>query len=280
MSRFNSIQSLFSLENKTAIITGAAGYFGKAFSESLLFSGARVILFGRGLKISEFSNDLRSRYGKEKVEHYQVDLYDEKEYEKCLLEAVNDNNTIDILINNAFDFSKETGFNDPSGRLEHISKEQWMRCFESGVYWHSLAVQIVGEKMKKQTNGSIINISSMYAIVSPDPDLYIGEEVLNPPSYGAAKAALIAFTRYVASFYGEFNIRCNAIVPGAFPNLDPRSYNSPKNEAFIQKLAERTVLKRVGRLDDLKGALVFLASDASSYITGQVIIVDGGWTVR
>jgi len=276
----NHIQLLFSLENKTAIVTGASGYFGKAFSEYLVEAGAKVILFGRGNKIKELSNSINMKYGDGRSDYYIVDFYNEGEYRRCLKDAVDSNENIDILVNNAYEFSKATGFNDPSGSLEGISKEQWMKSYESGVYWHALATQVVIEKLKRQGSGSIINISSMYAIVSPDPKLYEGVDLLNPPSYGAAKSALIAFTRYTASFYGEYNIRCNALVPGAFPNIDPDSYNSPKNEDFIKKLSERTVLKRTGTLKDLKGALILLSADASSYITGQTIVVDGGWTIR
>lgn len=274
------IGSLFSLENKVAIVTGAAGYFGKAFSEGLLFAGARVILYGRGEKIEAFAKLLKTKHGDEKVDYYQVDLYDDCSYRECLQKTMNSNTTIDILVNNAYEFSKETGFNDLSGRIENISKEQWMKGLECGIYWYALSTQVVAEKMKQQRNGSIINISSMYAVVAPDPKLYEGTEVFNPPSYGAAKAAILAFTRYAASFYGEYNIRCNAIVAGAFPNVSTDSYNSPKDENFLKTLADKTVLGRTGVLDDLKGVLIFLASDASRYITGQMIVVDGGWTIR
>ena len=275
----NHIQSLFSLENKTAIVTGAGGYLGKVFSECLIAAGAKVILFGRGNKIEELSNALNMKYGDGRADCKLVDFYDEGEYRRCLNDTIDSNENIDILVNNAYEFSKATGFNDPSGRIENMSKQQWMRSFESGVYWHTLAIQVVGEKMKKQQSGSIINVSSMYAIVSPDPGLYEGVDVFNPPNYGAAKAAILAITRYTASFYGEYNIRCNALVPGAFPNIDPKSYNSPQDEDFVKKLIDKTALKRTGSLDDLKGVLVLLASDASSYITGQSIVVDGGWTI-
>ena len=275
----NHLQSLFSLENKTAIVTGAGGYLGKVFSECLIAAGAKVILFGRGNKIKELSHALNMKYGDESVDCELVNFYDEGEYRRCLNNTVDNNENIDILVNNAYEFSKATGFNDPSGKIETISKQQWMRSFESGVYWHSLATQVVGEMMKKQRSGSIINISSMYAVVSPDPGLYKGYDVFNPPSYGAAKAALLAFTRYTASFYGEYNIRCNAIVAGSFPNIDGNSYNSPQNDDFIELLKGKTVLKRCGKPEDLSGALIYLASDASGYVTGQSVTVDGGWTI-
>lgn len=276
----NFLGSLFSLRNKVAIVTGAAGYFGKEFSESLLSAEAKVVLFGKGRKLKEFATSMKTKYGDEKVDYYQVDLYDYESHRQCLQKTINDNPTIDILVNNAYEFSRETGFNDPSGKIETLSREQWLKGLECGAYWYALSTQIVAEKMKQQRSGSIINISSMYALVAPDPRLYEGTEVLNPPSYGAAKAAILAFTRYSASFYGQYNIRCNAIVPGAFPNTSPDAYNSPRNEDFLKRLAERTVLGRTGVPNDLKGALIFLASDASSYVTGQTLVVDGGWTVR
>jgi gluconate 5-dehydrogenase len=161
-----------------------------------------------------------------------------------------------------------------------MSKEQWMRALESGVYWHALAIQVVGEKMKAQGGGSIINVSSMYSLVSPSPELYEGTDVFNPPSYGAAKAALNALTRYTASFYGKYGVRCNSLVPGAFPNVGGDSYNSPSDETILKRLAEKSVLGRYGHPDDLRGAMLFLASDASAYVTGQTVVVDGGWTIR
>lgn len=270
---------MFSLNDKTAIITGAGGYFGKAFTEGLLVAGCKVVLFGRGDKIRNLSKQFSDEYGNDKVYCCQVDFYDTKRYKSLLLETVFKHPTIDILVNNSFDFSKDTGFNDPSGRIENMSKQQWQNSFECGVYWHVLASQVVGDKMKEYKRGSIINISSMYGVVSPDPDLYKGTKIFNPPSYGAAKSALLALTRYTAAFYGQYNIRCNAIVPGTFPNIDPNSFNAPKDDFFIERLREKTVLKRVGKVEDLIGALIFLASDSSSYMTGQSIIIDGGWTI-
>ncbi len=279
--KFNSVQSLFSLANKVAIVTGAAGYLGKAFSESLLFAGAKVVLLGRGERIVKVADSFKEKYGDDKVDFYQVDFFDEKAHRNSLLDSIDKNKKIDILVNNAFEFSKKTGFNDPSGKVETISREQWMRGLESGVYWPALSTQVIGEKMKQQGNGSIINISSMYAIISPDPDLYKGVDVFNPPVYSASKAAIMAFTKYSASFYGEYGMRCNAILPGSFPNVGMDSYNSPpKDEGFINRLNKKTILGRCGVPEDLMGSLIFLASDSSSYITGQGIVVDGGWSVR
>ena len=165
-------------------------------------------------------------------------------------------------------------------KLDSISKEQWIKSFDSGLYWHALATQIIGSQMKLQRSGSIINISSMYALVAPDPRLYEGKTMFNPPSYSAVKAALLAFTRYVASFYGEYGVRCNAILAGTFPHVGIESNSKVDDHEFLERLAKRTVLGRVGRVEDLKGILIYLSSDASAYVTGQGISIDGGWTIR
>ena len=268
------------LSGKVTLITGAAGYFGRAFAKELLINGSKVVLFDKDDRVFQFSEELSSIYGPDMVQSYSVDLYNDDESRRCLADACYTNKTLDILINNAFEFSSRTGFNDPSGSIEKISKEQWMRSFDSGVYWHALTTQIVGEKMKMQSNGSIINISSMYALVSPDPALYAGKTMFNPPSYSASKAAFLAFTRYVASFYGEFGIRCNAILAGAFPHVGIESDSKVDDQEFINRLREKAALKRVGVVDDLIGPLLFLASDASGFVTGHGLSVDGGWTIR
>jgi len=270
----------FSLEGKVAIVTGAAGYFGRSFSEHLLQNGSKVVLFDKDKSVVDLAKTLGNNFGSEQVDYYQVDFYNEESSREYLTQAVEENTSVDILVNNAFEFSKNTGFNDPSGKMDSISKDQWMRSFESGLYWHATSTQIVAQQMKQQESGSIINISSMYAIVSPDPGLYKGKKMFNPPSYSASKAALMAYTRYVASFYGEYGIRCNAILAGAFPHVDFESDSTVDDQEFLERLENKTVLGRVGVVNDLIGPLLFLASDASGYITGQGLSVDGGWTVR
>jgi NAD(P)-dependent dehydrogenase (short-subunit alcohol dehydrogenase family) len=275
------IDSLFSLSGKRVILTGSTGYFGRTFADALLGAGATVLMFARGESTgARLSAELASRHGKERVRHYIADCADDEAFRRALETAVDENDGVDVLVNNAFEFSRETGFNDPSGSMDKMSRDQWMRGLESGIYWQASAIQVVAPAMKRQGNGSIVNISSMYGLVSPDPALYRGKTVFNPPVYSVAKAGLLALTRYVASFYGEFGIRCNALLPGSFPNTDPTAFNAPGDDAFMASLASRTALGRVGKVDDLRGALIFLASPASEYMTGQSLVVDGGWTIR
>ncbi len=266
---------LFSLKGKIAVLTGAGGFFGAYFTRALLEFGARVILVERSLEhLNFFSERFEDRY----VSHF-VDLYDRKATQGCYEKILSQEDRVDILINNAFDFSQKTGFNTPAGKLENAAFEQLQACFESGIYWAVQATQTFGYAMKKQGNGSIINICSMYAVVVPSSDLYEGTDKFNPPGYSMAKAGLLQFTRYSASFLSP-EIRVNAISPGAIPNIESQSPNAiTENNPVLERLKRKILLKRVGHPKDLIGALVFLASDASSYITGQNIIIDGGLTV-
>jgi NAD(P)-dependent dehydrogenase (short-subunit alcohol dehydrogenase family) len=128
--------------------------------------------------------------------------------------------------------------------------------------------------LRQSKGASVINIASMYGTVSPDPAIYGDSGLNSPPAYGPAKAALIQLTRYMACHWGTQNIRVNAIAPGPFPR-DEFQRSQP---AFTERLAAKTPLKRIGRAEEIGGAVTFLASDAASYITGAVLPVDGGWT--
>jgi NAD(P)-dependent dehydrogenase (short-subunit alcohol dehydrogenase family) len=185
-----------------------------------------------------------------------------------------------VLVNNAHELGPGTGFNVPEGSLESGTWETWMRNLTGGVYWAALTTQKLGVKMKQQRSGSIINVSTMYALVAPRPQLYQGTEFINPPGYSAAKAGLLSFTRYVASFWGLHGIRANAILPGPFSNTeDVGGANAVQQDSpFLERLKGFTSMGRIGKPHELAGALLFLASDASSFMTGQAIVVDGGWT--
>jgi gluconate 5-dehydrogenase len=269
---------LFSLEGKTAVLTGASGFLGNTFAETLLANGARLVAIGRSSRLEENASRWRASFGAERTQVHRVDMYDLAAFGEVLNEISQRENT-DILINNAHELGPATGFNVPNGSLEEASLDQWMRNLTGGVYWPAMAVQTLGSGMKERGTGSIINISTMYALVAPRPQLYEGTTFLNPPGYSAAKAALLAFTRYVASFWGRHGIRANAILPGPFTNTAHDGPNSvPQNDTFLEKLGSNTCLGRIGRPGELAGALLFLASDASAFMTGQALVIDGGWT--
>jgi NAD(P)-dependent dehydrogenase (short-subunit alcohol dehydrogenase family) len=270
--------SLFSMEGKTALLTGASGFLGRTFARALLSNGARLIALGRSERLDGLAGEWARDFGGDHVCSYRVDMYDLPAF-SALLDDIAKQETVDVLINNAYQLGPDTGFNTSAGTLEAATLDQWTRHFTSGLYWPALTVQKLGPGMIARRRGSIINISTMYAVVAPDPRLYEGTSFLNPPGYSAAKAGTLALTRYVASFWGEHGVRANAILPGPFSNTEDGTDNSvDSTDPFLGQLARRTSLRRPGRPEELVGALLFLASDASSYVTGHALIVDGGWT--
>ena len=274
-----SAVSLFSVANKTVVLTGASGFLGSTFAETFLENGARVIALGRSERLDGNLARWKSSFGSDVVSGYRFDMGDEERLNNVLDEITAKEDRVDILVNNAHELGPPTGFNAENGSLENCTVEQWTRNLAGGVVWPSITTQKLGLKMKSRSSGSIINISTMYALVAPSPDLYEGTDFGNPPGYSAAKAAMLSFTRYVAAFWGKYGIRANAILPGPFSNTDYAGANSvPEDSPFLERLKRRTCLKRVGRPHELAGALLFLASEASSFVTGQAIVVDGGWT--
>jgi NAD(P)-dependent dehydrogenase (short-subunit alcohol dehydrogenase family) len=273
-------ESLFSLAGKTVVLTGASGFLGRTFARALLANEARLIALGRSQRLDDLATTWSTEFGPERVRCVRVDMYD-LDALSAVLDDIGATEDVDALINNAYELSPETGFNTPDGTIESAGFDQWTKHFTSGLYWPALAVQKLGPGMKSRGHGSIVNIATMYAVVAPDPNLYAGTNFLNPPGYSAAKAAMVAFTRYVASFWGEHGIRSNAILPGPFSNTEDVAANTvDPNDPFLGRLAARTALGRPGRPDELVGALLFLTSDASSYVTGHALVVDGGWTIR
>jgi gluconate 5-dehydrogenase len=271
---------LFSLEGKTALLTGASGFLGRTFAETLLTNGARVIAVGRSERLRTQAERWAERFGAERVRFLRVDMYDLEAFGKGLDQIAAEEERLDILVNNAHELGPQTGFNIPEGSLESGTYDQWMRNLTGGVYWSVLSVQKIGARMVAAKSGSIINIATMYAVVAPNPQLYEGTKFANPPGYSASKGGLLSFTRYVASYWGPHGVRANAILPGPFSNTEDAGPNAVQDsDSFVDRLKARTRLGRIGRPAELAGALIFLASDASSYVTGQSVVVDGGWTI-
>ena len=271
--------SLFSLEGKTAVLTGASGFLGRTFALALLANGARVVALGRSDRLQTEAKTWANEFGADKIAIHQIDMYATDALNNLCDQIAAEEKSLDILINNAHELGASTGFNIPEGSLENGSMDQWMKNLQGGVYWAVQTTQRLGIRMKEQKRGSIINIATMYATVAPRPQLYEGTTSLNPPGYSASKAALAAFTRYTASFWGREGVRANCISPGPFSNTEDTTENAVQEDSpFVQRLKGYTVLNRIGRPIELCGALLYLAYDASTYVTGQNLIVDGGWT--
>ena len=260
------LSDLFSLKGRVSVVIGGAGHLGAAISEALAECGSTVYIASRNVSGKNVVlRRLKKRF-RTRIHHAVMDISSTQSIRECFDNILGEQNRIDVLVNNAY-------FGE-GGSIETLSEEGWNKGIEGTINSVFRCTKEVVPIMKRAKHGIIINIASMYGIVSPNPGLYANTPYGNPPNYGAGKAAVIQFTRYSACYLAEYGIRVNAISPGPFPNVETQ-----KDKTFIKKLAENTSLNRIGKPVDLKGVIALLASDASSYITGANLPVDGGWTV-
>lgn len=259
-----SLEKLFSLKDKVVVVTGGVGYLGAAISECLADAGATVVIADiDGKKAKEKAKKLSKDYGST-CYGLKVDISKKDNVKKVMADINGIAEHIDILVNNAH--------YGAAGDIKDISEEKWQKGIDGTINGVFRCTKAVIPYMKSH-GGAVINIASMYGVVSPDPRIYGKSGFNNPPNYGAGKAAIIQFTRYAACHLAKDNIRVNSISPGAFPGKEVQ-----KNKKFIENLKNKIPLRRIGLPKDLKGAVLYLASEASSYVTGTNLVVDGGWT--
>ncbi|HOX39597.1 MAG TPA: SDR family oxidoreductase [Candidatus Brocadiia bacterium] len=278
-----TIRKLFDLTGRVALVTGGAGYLGRAMSSALAEAGARVVIASRNIAhcreaaaaLDAISASVGSGAGHIAM---QLDIDDEQAIRERIDEAVARAGRLDILINNAY--------GGPHPDIENATSEDFQKAFRTGLTSCFVASQQAHRHMKSQPHvgaagvgatsgcGSIINIASMYGMVASYPDAYAGLPVNSPPNYHALKGGLIHLTRHLGVYWAPDGVRVNAISPGPFPHEKLKG-DMPE---FIRRLEGKCPMGRMGLPHELKGAALFLASDASSYVTGQNIVVDGGWT--
>jgi NAD(P)-dependent dehydrogenase (short-subunit alcohol dehydrogenase family) len=262
----HSLQSLFDLKGKVAVVTGGAGWLGTAISEALSELGAFVVIASRNpCKTEELVTRLNQAADEVRVRHVQLDITQEDSIKRCFAEVISTRLRIDVLVNNSYSGTVAS--------LVDTTLERWRNNVDTGLTGSFMCLQEAVPLMKAQGGGSVINIASMYGMVSPDPRIYADTPFQSSPAYAAAKAGLLQLTRYAACELAEDNIRVNAISPGPFPSTETQ-----KNIKFIKSLSAKNPMGRIGKPYELKGAVAFLASNASSFVTGQNIAVDGGWT--
>lgn len=266
----SSIQELkelsFSLKGKTILVTGASGHLGAAVSKGLAQQGAHLLLNGRSPdNVGELVESIRRSGGT--ADSAVFDIRDEQVVAEFFGQKANQ--ALHAVVNNAY-----AGC---SGSMQTAASQNYRDSYEVVVVAaHNLLKSALPSLRLAASSGgaSVINICSMYGMVSPDLRLYDDAKSANPPSYGAAKAALIQWTRYAACEFGAEGIRINSVSPGPFPS-DAVTAAEPE---FIRRLEEKVPMGRVGRSVEMVGPIVFLASDASSFVNGSNIVVDGGWT--
>ena len=265
----NSILKLFDLKNQNIIITGSAGRLGSQFATILSEVGANVILVDIDKKKNiQLEKKLQRKY-KTKAKSYTVDLSQPVEIIKFKEEFLKKFGNIYGLINNVHvNFPPKTANFD----LENYPIELWQKYLDIHLTATFLMCREFGSIMAKKQNGSIVNISSIYGLVGPDQRIYGSSKLNSPPSYSAVKAGVANLTRYFASYWAGKNVRVNTLTPGG---VEDSKYQSSQ---FIKNYSSRTMLGRMAKNNDFNGAMLFLMSNASSYVTGANLIVDGGWT--
>jgi len=263
---------LFSLTGKTAIVTGACGLLGRHHCEALAEAGAQVVAADLDEKACvALAGELGSVHM-----GIGMNVVDPDSIRQARERVMGRYGRIDVLVNNAAINDK---FEDPvlgskQSMFEHYPLEMWDRSWQVNVSGVFLCSQILGGVMAEQGSGSIINIASTYGIVAPDQRIYRNEEgeqtFYKSPAYPVTKSAVIGFTKFLASYWGHRGVRVNTLSPGGVEN---------KQDAFFSRnYSNKTLLGRMAAPVDYKGAIVFLAGDASAYMTGANLVVDGGWT--
>lgn len=275
----SKINELFSLKNKVAVITGGTGLLGYEYAKTLASAGAKVVIVDLDQsKCDDKAEAIEKEFGVQ-VLGVKTDISKEREVSEMAKKIEAGFGRVDILINNA-------AFNCPAS--ESASCFTSFDDYPLALWEKSLSVNLTGAflctqkiiklMIKKGVKGSIINIASTYGIVAPDQRIYSGikspkdksRSFVKPVDYSTTKSAILNFTRYLAALYGDKGIRVNTLTPsGVFDNQE---------ENFVREFCKRTPLGRMADKEDYNGAILFLASDASKYMTGSNLVVDGGWT--
>ena len=253
-------KNYFDLRGMNALVTGAGGHLGSAISMGLAEHGANVYLNGRNkeklIKLKKKISKLNC-----KAEIALFDIENIKEVDNFF----NKINKLDILINNAY--------HGKTGKFENFSEDNYKEAFNINILSLANIVNKSLTLLKKSKKASIINISSMYGSIIPDPKLYQKTGLNNPPHYGVIKAALEHYTKYASVNLAKYNIRVNSISPGPFP----KKSIIVKYPKFIERLKSKNPLNRIGKPEDIITSILFLASPNSSFVTGSNIPIDGGW---
>lgn len=270
-----SVLKKFDMSGKTAVITGAAGLLGKQFALALAQAGAKVVLADLNAQAAE-ANALWLREQGLKAISVGVDVTDPVSVQTMVQSALEAFGSVDVLINSAAldpKFDPANVGSQGANAFESYSLDAWRQALDVNLTGTFLATQAVVRQMLTQGQGVVVNICSTYGLAGPDQRLYErpdGSRSFKPAYYSVTKAGVLGFTRYLAAYYAGKKIRVNALTPGGV-------YNG-HDEVFTSQYSARTVLGRMANIDEMSAAMLFLCSDASSYMTGSNLVVDGGWT--
>jgi gluconate 5-dehydrogenase len=258
-----TVAELFDLSGKTVLLTGGAGHLGSAMARALAEAGASVVLTSRQAeRAEECARDLPRR-GEAKHVGLALDQLEPGRVDEAFAAALAAAGRIDVLVNNA---------HEPlSADWATVTAEQFNRHLANATGYFLLARLLRDHAVSRQAPASVVMLGSMYGLVSSYPDAYAGLGPASPAAYHALKGGIIQLTRHLAVYWARDRVRVNCLSPGPFPSEQAAP-------ALVERLCAKLPVGRMGRPHELKGAVVFLASDASSFMTGQNLVIDGGWT--
>lgn len=269
------IEKIFSLKNRIVVITGGGGLLGGKHAEAVAEAGGIPVLIDVDIEnANKKAVGISKKYNVDAIA-IKANITKSPEVIEFVSNIISKYGKIDVLINNAANNPKmEDNSKIQWSRLENFPIEQWQSEIDVGLTGAFLCSKFIGQEMAKQKNGTIINIASDLAVIAPDQRIYKKDNLkkeqqpVKPITYSVIKSGLIGLTRYLATYWAEDGVRVNAISPGGVSNNQPQE--------FVVKLTNLIPMGRMAHQDEYKGAILFLCSDASSYMTGQNLIIDGG----
>lgn len=255
------------LKDKVIVVTGGTGLLGIEFCRGLAEFGAHVVIGSTNEENGKnVSRELNEYLKEEKISFYHLDITSESSIKEFIKKTEEKFGKIDVLVNNAYPRNKKYGT-----KFEKVDFDSFNENVISHMGGYFLITQKISKSMMERKSGVIVNIASIYGILGPNFSVYEGTEMTMPVEYSLIKGGIINFTRYLSTYLAPYNIRVNTISPGGIFNHQPQE--------FVEKYCEKVPLKRMADPSDIVGTLIFLVSDASEYIIGQNIIVDGGLSV-
>ena len=256
----------FRLIDDIAVVTGGAGLIGSQLCFALAEAGAKVYIAETDKAAGKELERRITECGL-LAEYIYLDITSESAVDEAICNIISKDKNIDIWINNAYPRT-----NDWGNRFEDVEINSWRENIDMHLNGYFLCCKKVFDVMKVQKRGSIINFASIYGVVGPNFSIYEGTDMTMPVAYSAIKGGIINLTRYLSTYFGKYNIRVNAVCPGGiFDN---------QNSEFVKRYSENTPLCRMALPEEIAGSVLFLASQAASYITGHILMVDGGWTAQ
>jgi NAD(P)-dependent dehydrogenase (short-subunit alcohol dehydrogenase family) len=263
------VSALFDLTGRTAIVTGGAGLLAVEHATALSMHGAAIVLVDVNKEKCDEAVAKLSANNINAVSKY-CDVTSSQSWKELLYEVINSFGKVDILINNA-GFTNQSRSANFDASFENFPLGDWNAIMNVNLTGTFLGCQVIGKQMLKQGKGTIINMASLYGVVSPNHRIYPGTGITQPVAYSVSKHGVIGLTKYLATLWADKGVRVNALTPGGI-------YNNHQN-LFLERFEQLNPVGRMSNKNELQGAIVFLASDASSHVVGHNLIVDGGWTV-